>query len=146
MAFDVRRSFDEVRREDHLADQGLRVAELALWSASADGVVEGHELAGIVKTIRQVPGLSDFDTADAQELLVEMALLGSDEQVSARLERLADGIHDDGLRRAAFQLAVYCASSDGHFSESEIALLRWLAGRFDIPPARATEFIREVIS
>lgn len=145
MAYNVRRSFDEIRAEDLLTEQGLRVAELALWAATSDGLVERHELEGIVSTIRQVPGLGDFDEDDAQSLLVEMAEFDSDEAVTARLHALAAGITELGLRRAAFQLAVYCASSDGEFSADETDFLEWLASAFGFAPEDAEAMIHEVI-
>jgi len=145
MAYNVRRSFNEIRAEDLLTEQGLRVAELALWSATSDDLVERHELEGIVSTIRQVPGLGDFDEDDAQTLLEEMAEFEDDEAVTARLHALAAGITDLGLRRAAFQLAVYCASSDGEFSADETDFLEWLASAFGFAPEDAEAMIHEVI-
>lgn len=145
MAYNVRRSFNEIRAEDLLTEQGLRVAELALWSATSDGLVERHELEGIVSTIRQVPGLDDFDEDDAQALLEEMAELADDPAVTARLHSLAAGITEPGLRRAAFQLAVYCASSDGEFSADETDFLEWLASTFGFDPEAAESLILEVI-
>ena len=145
MAYNVRRSFNEIRAEDLLTEQGLRVAELALWSATSDGLVERHELEGIVSTIRQVPGLDDFDEDDAQALLEDMAEFDDDAKVTARLHELAAGISEPGLRRAAFQLAVYCASSDGEFSRDETDFLEWLASAFGLAPAEAEAMILEVI-
>jgi tellurite resistance protein len=145
MSFSVRRSFSEIRVEDLLTEQGVRVAELALWAATSDGVVERHELEGIVRTICQVPGLEDFDDADAESLLEDMAEYDDDAKVTARLHALAAGITEQGLRRAAFQLAVYCASSDGEFSVDETDFLEWLASAFSFEPEEAEAMIREVI-
>lgn len=145
MAYNVRHSFNEIRAEDLLTEQGLSVAELALWSATSDGLVEQHELEGIVSTIRQVPGLADFDEDDAKALLEEMAELDSDDAVTARLHSLAAGITEPGLRRAAFQLAVYCASSDGEFSQDETDFLEWLASAFGFAPEAAEALVLEVI-
>ena len=140
-----RRSFNEISAEDLLTEQGVRVAELALWSATSDGLVEAHELNGIVATIRQVPGLGDFDEDDAKALLEDMAEFDEDAKVTARLHALAAGITEQGLRRAAFQLAVYCASSDGEFSADETDFLEWLASAFDLDPNAAEALILEVI-
>lgn len=145
MTYSVRQSFSEIREEDLLTDQGVRVAELALWSASSDGEVETHELDGIVSTIRQVPGLGDFDEDDARALLEEMAAYDTEPRVAARIRSLAAGITEPGLRRAAFQLAVYCASSDGEFSADESALLEWLASAFGFDEETAESMVREVI-
>lgn len=145
MPYNVRHSFTEISAEDLLTEQGVRVAELALWSASSDGVVERHELDGIVSTIRQVPGLADFDEDDAQAILGDMAEFDDDAAVTARLRALAAGITDPGLRRAAFQLAVYCASSDGEFSADETAFLDWLAAAFGFEPEAIEAMIHEVI-
>lgn len=144
MTYSVRQSFSEIRDEDLLTDQGVRVAELALWSATSDGEVEPHELDGIVSTIQQVPGLSDFDEDDARALLDEMAAYDTEASVTARVHALARGITEPGLRRAAFQLAVYCASSDGEFSEDEADFLEWLAGAFGFDDATADALVREV--
>jgi tellurite resistance protein len=141
----VCRSFNEISAEDLLTEQGVRVAELALWSATSDGLVEAHELNGIVATIRQVPGLGDFDEDDAKALLEHMAEFDDDAKVTSRLHALAAGITEQGLRRAAFQLAVYCASSDGEFSEDETNFLEWLASAFDLDPDAAEAMITEVI-
>jgi tellurite resistance protein len=145
MSFSVRRSFSEIRVEDLLTEQGICVAELALWAATSDGLVERHELEGIVRTIRQVPGLEDFDEGDAEALLEDMAEYDDDAKVTARLHALAAGITEPGLRRAAFQLAVYCASSDGEFSADETDFLEWLAAAFGLDPEAAEAMIREVI-
>lgn len=145
MTYNVRRSFTEIRDEDLLTDQGVRVAELALWSATSDGEVEAHELDGIVSTIRQVPGLADFDEDDARALLDEMAAHDTEARVEARINALAAGITEPGLRRAAFQLAVYCASSDGEFSADESDFLEWLASAFGFDGDTAETMVREVI-
>lgn len=145
MPYNVRRSFDEISAEDLLTEQGVLVAELALWSATSDGLVERHELDGIVSTIRQVPGLADFDEGDAESLLEDMAEYDDDTKVTARLHGLAAGITEPGLRRAAFQLAVYCASSDGEFSADETDFLEWLAAAFGFGPEAAEAMIKEVI-
>jgi tellurite resistance protein len=145
MPYNVRRSFNEISAEDLLTEQGVLVAELALWSATSDGLVERHELDGIVSTIRQVPGLADFDEGDAESLLEDMAEYDDDLKVTARLHGLAAGITEPGLRRAAFQLAVYCASSDGEFSADETDFLEWLAVAFGFGPEAAETMIREVI-
>ncbi len=145
MAYSVRRSFSEIREEDLLTEQGVRVAELALWSATSDGEVETHELDGIVATIQQIPGLSDFDDDDARALLEEMAAHDTEPKVTARIHALAAGITEPGLRRAAFQLAVYCASSDGEFSADETDFLEWLASAFGFDGDTAEAMVREVI-
>ncbi len=145
MAYSVRRSFSEIREEDLLTEQGVRVAELALWSATSDGEVETHELDGIVATIQQIPGLSDFDEDDARALLEEMAAQDTEPKVTARIHALAAGITEPGLRRAAFQLAVYCASSDGEFSADETDFLEWLAAAFGFDGDTAESMVREVI-
>ena len=145
MSDTVRRSFNEISAEDLLTEQGVRVAELALWSATSDGLVEAHELNGIVATIRQVPGLGDFDEDDAKALLEHMEEFDDDAKVAARLHALAAGITEQGLRRAAFQLAGYCASSDGEFSDDETDFLEWLASAFDLDPDAAEAMITEVI-
>ena len=97
------------------------------------------------RQIRQVPGLGDFDEDDAKALLEDMAEFDEYAKVTARLHALAAGITEQGLRRAAFQLAVYCASSDGEFSEDETDFLEWLASAFDLDPNAAEALILEVI-
>lgn len=145
MSYSVRGSFGRISAEDLITEQGVQVAELALWAATSDGVVEPHELDGIVSTIRQVPGLEDFDEDDAHALLEDMAAYDDDAKVTARLHALAAAIVEPGLQRAAFQLAVYCASSDGEFSRDESDFLEWLATAFGFDPAAAEAMVLEVV-
>jgi tellurite resistance protein len=145
MPYHPRRSFTDLGDEDALLEQGVQVAELALWAATSDGLIERHELDGIVRTIAQIPGLGDFDEDDARALLDDMTEYDDDAKVSARLHLLATGIRDPGLQRAAFQLAVYCASSDGEFSADETDFLEWLAVTFGFAPEAAEAMIHEVI-
>ena len=84
----------------------------------------------------------------AETLYVQAGILDEregDEAVTARLHALAAGITELGLRRAAFQLAVYCASSDGEFSADETDFLEWLASAFGFAPEDAEAMIHGVI-
>ena len=66
MGFDVRTSFNNASFSGAQArEQPLLVAELALWSAMSDGVLEPREIDAIAATIAQIPALADFTPESA---------------------------------------------------------------------------------
>lgn len=144
MARGQRPSFTELPRESVIITQGLLVAELALWAAATDGRVEPHEVSGVVSTVRQLPGLEGFTADDARTLLDEMSKLGSEPEVEARVSAVASAIADPELQRVTYQLAVYCAASDGELNADEAAFLAFLQRRFGIDDAEAARLFAEV--
>jgi tellurite resistance protein len=145
MAFQVKEAFQHiVWPEDN---QPLRVAELALWSALSDGEVEEHELVKIVETIQQIPKLESFSKEEAAAILLRMSDDFDDEdRMIARIQDLTHKINDDNLRKLAYQLAVYCAASDGMFTEAESNFLEGLREAFELSSADAKQLIDEVIA
>lgn len=144
MAFDIGKAFGGVRwTEDD--EQPWLVAELALWSATSDDEIEDHEVRAVVQTLKQVQGLEDFSEADAQEILEEMERYTSQAAVEDRIAALAEHITDPELRRLSYQLAVYCAASDGELSAEEEDFLRYLQDEFDLDDDTAESLFREVV-
>lgn len=148
MAFDIQRAFQHVIWEgDDQRRQPLLVAELALWSAMSDGVLEEHEIVTIVDAIRQIPALAEFTRQEATALLRRMfEAFQEEEKMIERIHEVSRGISLAPLRRLAFQLAVYCAASDGMFTDAESQFLRGLQEEFEIPEGEASRLIDEVIN
>jgi tellurite resistance protein len=147
MSFQAKEAFQHiVWSGDDKRAQPLLVAELALWSAMSDGEVEEHELATIIATVQQIPNLEDFSRAEADAILTSMLHEFDDEdRMIAHIQRLTSKIDNDTLRRVAYQLAVYCASSDGMFTDAESGFLEGIREEFGIPGAEAKRLIEEAI-
>lgn len=143
MAFSVKRAFEQATWNESDDDQPWAVAELALWAATSDDEIEDHEVRTIVETLRGVPGLGDFSPEDAQEIIDEMEGFGTEEAVQARIAELAGAIVDPTLRRVTWQLAAYCAASDGELSAEEEDFLEYLQDAFDIDDEEAEALFHE---
>ncbi|MEZ4407153.1 MAG: tellurite resistance TerB family protein [Polyangiales bacterium] len=139
-----RPSFIDLPRESVIITQGLLVAELALWAAATDDRVEPHEISGVVATVRQLPGLEGFSRDDAMSLLHEMSKLRSEAEVEARVSALTAAIAQPELQRVTYQLAVYCAASDGELTHDEVDFLAFLQWRFGIGDDEAARLFSEV--
>ncbi|MBL8602335.1 MAG: TerB family tellurite resistance protein [Myxococcales bacterium] len=144
MPFDPRRAFADARWDAADDEQPWYVAELALWSATSDDEVEDHEIAAIVETLRQISALSDFTVGDAEEILDEMDRYSSAYAVNDRITALAEHITDPQLRRVSYQLAVYCAASDGELSRDEEDFLHFLQETFGIADDEADRLFADV--
>jgi tellurite resistance protein len=147
MPFQVKEAFQNITwsGEDKRA-QPLLVAELALWSAMSDGEVEDHELNTIVTTVQQIPNLADFSRAEADAMLKTILSDFDDEdRMIAHIQQLTTKIDNPTLRRVAYQLAVYCASSDGMFTDAESGFLEGIREEFEIPGAEARRLIEDAI-
>jgi tellurite resistance protein len=145
MSFQVKEAFQNVVWPED--NQPLRVAELALWSALSDGEVEEHELTHIVETVKQIPKLEGFSKEEATSILRRMSDAFDDEdRMIARIQDLTTKISDPNLRKLAYQLAVYCAASDGMFTDAESNFLEGLREAFHISSNDAKELIDEVIA
>ena len=147
MPFQIKEAFQQVTWSgaDKRA-QPLLVAELALWSAMSDGEIEEHELATIVATIQQIPALEDFSRQEADTLLAHILHSFADEdRMIARIEEITQKIDNDTLRRIAYQLAVYCAASDGMFTDAESNFLEGIREEFEIPDSEAKKLIDETL-
>ena len=147
MPFQVKEAFQKIAWSgDNKRTQPLLVAELALWSAMSDGEIEEHELATIIATIQQIPNLADFSRAEADAMLKHMLHDFADEdRMIIHIQALTSKIDDATLRRVAYQLAVYCASSDGMFTDAESGFLEGIREEFEIPGAEAKRLIEEAI-
>ncbi|MEZ4395093.1 MAG: tellurite resistance TerB family protein [Polyangiales bacterium] len=143
MAFSVKGAFEQARWDESDEEQPWAVAELALWAATSDDEIEDHEVRTIVQTLRSVPGLTDFTEEDAQEIVDEMESFATEEAVQARIAELAGAITDATLRRVTWQLAAYCAASDGELSAEEEDFLEYLQDAFDIDDEEAEALFHE---
>lgn len=143
MAFSVKGAFEQAQWDESDEEQPWAVAELALWAATSDDEIEDHEVRTIVQTLRSVPGLTDFTEEDAQEIVDEMEGFGTEEAVQARIAELAGAITDATLRRVTWQLAAYCAASDGELSAEEEDFLEYLQDAFDIDDEEAEALFHE---
>jgi len=143
MAFSVKRAFEQANWNEADDDQPWAVAELALWAATSDDEIEDHEVRTIVETLRGVPGLGDFSSEDAQEIIDDMEGFSTEESVQARIAELAGAIVDPTLRRVTWQLAAYCAASDGELSVEEEDFLEYLQDAFDIDDEEAEALFHE---
>lgn len=123
---------------------GHALAELALWAASSDEIIERHELNAIVSTVRQLPGLDDFSLDDVRDLARAMAVFQSESAVETRVKTLAQLLSASDLRTAAFELAVYCTASDGILSADEMEFLSVLQHHLEIDSSDAAQLIVEV--
>jgi len=146
MPFDPRTAFDPIAWPADNDDQPWYVAELALWSATSDSVVEDHEIAAVVTTLRQIKALENFSEAEAQQILDEMEQYSSAYAVNDRITALATHITDPTLRRVCYQLAAYCAASDGELTRDEEDFLHFLQEAFALSEAEADTLFREVTS
>lgn len=143
MAFSVRSAFERASWNEGDDDQPLAVAELALWAATSDDEIEDHEIRTIVETIRSIRGLEAFSADDAHEIIDEMEALETDDAVQNRITDLARAITDQALRRVTWQLAAYCASSDGELSAEEEDFLEFLQDEFEIDDEEAEALFHE---
>lgn len=143
MAFSVKGAFEQAQWDESDEEQPWAVAELALWAATSDDEIEDHEVRTIVQTLRSVPGLTDFTEEDAQEIVDEMEGFSTEEAVQARIAELAGAISDATLRRVTWQLAAYCAASDGELSAEEEDFLEYLQDAFDIDDEEAEALFHE---
>ena len=146
MPFDPRTAFDPIAWPTDNEDQPWYVAELALWSATSDSIVEDHEIDAVVSTLRQIKALADFSREDAEEILEEMERYTSAYAVNDRITALAPHITDPTLRRVSYQLAAYCAASDGELTRDEEDFLHFLQEAFGFTDAEADGLFREVTS
>lgn len=146
MPFDPRTAFEPVVWSADNDDQPWYVAELALWSATSDSVVEDHEVSAVVATLRQIEALADFTESEAQQILDEMERYTSAYAINDRITALATHITDPTLRRVSYQLAAYCAASDGELSRDEVDFLHFLQEAFGLSDAEAETLFREVTS
>jgi tellurite resistance protein len=147
MPFHIQEAFKNIPwAGDDPQSQPLLVAELAFWSAMSDGVIEEQELTTIVATVRQLPHLANYTLADAQKTLKRIEdELDDEDRMIARIEDITKKISEPHLRRVAYQLAVFCASADGMFTDAESAFLEGLREEFHIPSVEAKRLIDEVI-
>lgn len=143
MAFNVRNAFERASWSDGDDDQPWAVAELALWAATSDDEIEDHEIKTIVETIKAIRGLEDFSADDAHEIIDDMEGFETDEAVQGRIAALAGSIVDPTLRRVTWQLAAYCAASDGELSAEEEDFLEYLQDEFDIDDDEAETLFHE---
>lgn len=143
MAFNVRSAFEKAAWTPGDDDQPWAVAELALWAATSDDEIEDHEVKTIVETIRGIHGLEDFSADDAHEIIDDMEGFDTDEAVQGRIAALARSILDPALRRVTWQLAAYCAASDGELSVEEEDFLEYLQDEFDIDDEEAEALFHE---
>lgn len=143
MAFNVRNAFERASWSEADDDQPWAVAELALWAATSDDEIEDHEVRTIVETIRAIRGLEDFSADDAHEIIDDMEGLETDAAVQGRIAELARSITDPVMRRVTWQLAAYCAASDGELSAEEEDFLEFLQDEFDIDDEEAEALFHE---
>jgi tellurite resistance protein len=122
----------------------LLIAELAVWSATADGVLDRAELSALAALLRDVPGLSQFTDAAAFELAETLVRkYVTEDAIGARITEIALSIRTPDARRASYQLAVWSAARDGQFSEEEAAFLENLQDCLEIDDDEADQLARE---
>lgn len=143
MGFNVRNAFEGASWDASDDEQPWAVAELALWAATSDDEIEDHEVRTIVDTLRAVPGLNDFSVEDAQGIVDEMEGFTTEDAVQSRIAELSAAITDPSLRRVTWQLAAYCAASDGELSPEEEDFLEYLQDSFDIDDEEAEALFHE---
>lgn len=129
--FNLRELFGSIAWNDR-RDEALAVAELALWAATSDGVIEPAEVSAIVTKIRELEGYADFTEDDARALLAEFDDYEDDVEVEGRIHEITEKITDAKLRRAAYQLAVVCAANDGVLTADERDFLEFLRESFEL--------------
>jgi tellurite resistance protein len=145
MPFDIRSAFSGISFGGD-SEQPRLVAELALWSAMYDGDLAEEEIDAISASLSQIPDLADFTVDDAKAMVSEMLkTFDDDEKVSERITDVAASITDPALRRVAYQLAIYCAATDGGFSPEESEFLRGLQAAFELNGDDAKHLIDEVL-
>jgi tellurite resistance protein len=122
------------------------VAELALWSATADGVLDQQDVEELAGLLRQLPGLEGFDVDEAMRLVDAMACTyTTEESIAARVTEIALAIHSAEARRASYQLALWSAARDGHFSEEEVSFLESLQECLEISDEEAEALLHQII-
>ena len=130
------------RREE---SEAAALAEIALWSATADGVLEDAEVRELCAMLVRIEGLTHFDEDFARGVVAQMAERYRDEAaISERVLSLCVRVHDAALRARAYQLALWSAARDGHFSEDEAAFLESLQEALELSDDEA-DALAEVV-
>jgi tellurite resistance protein len=137
---------DATGRPSGRAIEPRLVAELALWSATVDGVVEPDEVLGLAELLRDLPGLEGFDDAEAQRTMDAMAATyATDDAIADRIAEISQAIDSVPLRRASYQLALWCAARDGKFTEDELDFLQALQDTLGISDEDADALLHATI-
>lgn len=123
------------------ADDGLEpgaVAELALWAATADGVLDRTEVEELSALLTQLPGLAGFDLQGASVIVERLAATyTSEDAIAARILELTVRVRSDDARHACYQLAVWAAARDGQFTGEEVAFLESLQEALELSDSDA---------
>jgi tellurite resistance protein len=131
---------------DERRDQALAVAELALWAATSDGVIEPAEVSAIVTKIRALERYADFTEDEARAILAEFDDYEDDLEVEGRIHEITEQITDPKLRRAAYQLAVVCAANDGVLTDDERDFLEFLRESFALSTEEAARLAGDALA
>jgi hypothetical protein len=126
--------------DDTVDDEQARlIAEIAAAAATMSGSLSGATRADLIETLREVPGLEDFDRYELEAVIEQLAPDADDfaARMEERLADIAETLTDPALRRAGYQVAVYFCAWDGALSDEENDLLTALAEAFEIPDQEA---------
>ena len=122
------------------------VAELAMWAATADGVLDEREIDDIAGMLAQLPGLEGFDAARGRTLVGHLAdTYTSEDAIAARILELTVHVRANDARRACYQLAVWSCARDGQFSEEEAAFLESLQEALELSDNDADALLRATV-
>jgi len=123
------------------------VAELALWAATADGVLDAREIEDIAGVLAQLPGLDGFDVDRVQVLVSTLAdTYTSEDAIAERILELTMNVRAHDARRCCFQLAVWSAARDGTFSEEEASFLESLQEALELSDDEADALLAATIA
>lgn len=122
------------------------VAELAIWAATSDGVLDRTEVEDLSTVLSQLPGLTGFDVARASAIVERLAATyTSEDLIAARILELTVHVRSHEARSACYQLAVWCAARDGKFTEEEVAFLESLQEALELSDDEADALLEATI-
>jgi tellurite resistance protein len=122
------------------------VAELALWAATADGLLDEAEVDELAGLLARLPGLSTFDVERARTIVAGLAeKYATEEAIAARILELTVHVRSPEARRTCYQLAIWSAARDGRFSEEEAAFLENLQEALELSDDEADALFRETV-